>query len=123
MSAVRDFIALLKPRITLMVVLTAAAGLYLAPVPVEPRRSLWLLVGTVLVVAGDDHGCVSSSMPHQSDAVFQAWGVPVLAPSSVSDLVEFGLYGYALSRYSGAWVGLAAPSVAAWFHVGLQIVG
>ncbi len=52
MSAVRDFIALLKPRITLMVVLTAAAGLYLAPVPVEPRRSLWLLVGTVLVVAG-----------------------------------------------------------------------
>ena len=52
MSAVRDFIALLKPRITLMVLLTAAAGLYLAPVPVEPRRSLWLLIGTVLVVAG-----------------------------------------------------------------------
>ena len=52
MRAVRDFIALLKPRITLMVLLTAAAGLYLAPVPVEPRRSLWLLIGTVLVVAG-----------------------------------------------------------------------
>jgi indolepyruvate ferredoxin oxidoreductase len=66
--------------------------------------------GGVVVVAGDDHGCVSSSMPHQSDAVFQAWGLPVLAPSNVSDLVEFGLYGYALSRYSGAWVGLAAPS-------------
>ncbi len=66
--------------------------------------------GGVLVVAGDDHGCVSSSMPHQSDAVFAAWGVPVLAPADVSDLVEFGLYGYALSRYSGAWVALAAPS-------------
>ncbi len=66
--------------------------------------------GGVLVVAGDDHGCVSSSMPHQSDAVFAAWGVPVLAPASVSDLVEFGLYGYALSRYSGAWVGLVSPS-------------
>jgi protoheme IX farnesyltransferase len=48
----RDIIALLKPRITVMVLLTAAAGLYLAPVPVEPRRSLYLLVGTVLVVAG-----------------------------------------------------------------------
>lgn len=52
MSAASDFIALLKPRITVMVLLTAAAGLYLAPVPVEPRRSLWLLIGTVLVVAG-----------------------------------------------------------------------
>jgi len=66
--------------------------------------------GGVLVVAGDDHGCVSSSMPHQSDAVFQAWGLPVLAPSSVADLVEFGLYGYALSRYSGAWVAMTSPS-------------
>ena len=63
--------------------------------------------GGVLVVAGDDHGCVSSSMPHQSDGVFAAWGVPVLAPADVSDLIEFGLYGYALSRYSGAWVALA----------------
>ena len=66
--------------------------------------------GGVLVVAGDDHGCVSSSMPHQSDAAFAGWSVPVLAPADVADLVEFGLYGYALSRYSGAWVGLAAPS-------------
>ena len=52
MNAVRDFVALLKPRITVMVLLTAATGLYLAPVAVEPRRSLWLLIGTVLVVAG-----------------------------------------------------------------------
>ncbi len=66
--------------------------------------------GGVVAVAGDDHGCVSSSMPHQSDAVFAAWGMPVLAPADVSDLIEFGLYGYALSRYSGTWVGLAAPS-------------
>ena len=66
--------------------------------------------GGVLVVAGDDHGCVSSSMPHQSDAAFQAWHMPVLSPANLSDLVEFGLYGYALSRYSGAWVGLTALS-------------
>ncbi|MEN9417134.1 MAG: hypothetical protein RI988_754 [Pseudomonadota bacterium] len=66
--------------------------------------------GGVLVVAGDDHGCVSSSMPHQSDRAFQAWHMPVLAPANVAELVEFGLYGYALSRYSGNWVGLTALS-------------
>ncbi|RZS56982.1 indolepyruvate ferredoxin oxidoreductase family protein [Sphaerotilus mobilis] len=66
--------------------------------------------GGVLVVAGDDHGCVSSSMPHQSDEVLMAWRLPVLQAADVSELIEFGLYGWALSRYSGAWVGLAALS-------------
>jgi indolepyruvate ferredoxin oxidoreductase len=66
--------------------------------------------GGVLVVAGDDHGCVSSSMPHQSDHAFMAWGLPVLQPASVAEYLEFGLYGWALSRYSGAWVGMAALS-------------
>ncbi len=66
--------------------------------------------GGVLVVAGDDHGCVSSSMPHQSDQVFQAWHMPVLSPANVADMIEFGLYGYALSRYSGNWVGFTALS-------------
>jgi len=66
--------------------------------------------GGVLVVAGDDHGCVSSSMPHQSDQVFQSWHMPVVSPADVSELVSFGLYGFALSRYSGAWVGMTALS-------------
>lgn len=66
--------------------------------------------GGVLVVAGDDHGCVSSSMPHQSDQAFMAWSMPVLQPASVAEYLEFGLYGYELSRYSGAWVGMAALS-------------
>ena len=66
--------------------------------------------GGVLVVAGDDHGCVSSSMPHQSDLALQAFGIPVVAPGSVAEILEFGLYGWALSRYSGAWVGLTALS-------------
>jgi indolepyruvate ferredoxin oxidoreductase len=66
--------------------------------------------GGVLVVAGDDHGCASSSMPHQSDPVFQAWHLPVLSPANLADVIEFGLYGYALSRYSGLWVGLTALS-------------
>ncbi|WIY26163.1 indolepyruvate ferredoxin oxidoreductase family protein [Parasedimentitalea psychrophila] len=66
--------------------------------------------GGVLVVAGDDHGCVSSSMPHQSDAAFLAWFMPVLNPASVSEFLSFGEYGFALSRYSGSWVGFKAIS-------------
>ncbi len=66
--------------------------------------------GGVLVVAGDDHGCVSSSMPHQSDHAFMAWSMPVVSPCGLADVLEFGLYGYALSRFSGAWVGMTALS-------------
>ncbi len=66
--------------------------------------------GGVLVVAGDDHGCVSSSMAHQSDFTMISWRMPVLSPASVAELIEFGLYGWALSRHSGAWVGLKAIS-------------
>jgi indolepyruvate ferredoxin oxidoreductase len=66
--------------------------------------------GGVLMVAGDDHGCVSSSMPHQSDQAFQAWYAPVLSPACVAEYLEFGLYGWALSRYSGNWVGFTALS-------------
>ena len=66
--------------------------------------------GGVLVVAGDDHGCVSSSMPHQSDQTLQSWHMPVLAPANVAEYLEFGLYGWALSRFSGNWVGFTALS-------------
>ena len=66
--------------------------------------------GGVLVVAGDDHGCVSSSMPHQSDVAFMTFFMPVLNPASVSEYLAFGEYGFALSRYSGMWVGFKAIS-------------
>jgi indolepyruvate ferredoxin oxidoreductase len=66
--------------------------------------------GGVLVVAGDDHGCVSSSMPHQSDVAFMSWFMPTLHPASVGEYLEFGEYGYALSRFSGMWVGFKAIS-------------
>jgi indolepyruvate ferredoxin oxidoreductase len=66
--------------------------------------------GGVLVVAGDDHGCVSSSMPHQSDVAFMSWFMPTLHPASVAEYLEFGEYGYALSRFSGMWVGFKAVS-------------
>jgi len=66
--------------------------------------------GGVLVVTGDDHGCVSSSMSHQSDVALMSWYMPMLSPSSIQEYIEFGLYGYALSRYSGMWVGFKAVS-------------
>ena len=66
--------------------------------------------GGVLVIAGDDHGCVSSSMPHQSDVTMQSWHMPVVAPANVAEYLEFGLYGWALSRFSGNWVGFTALS-------------
>jgi len=66
--------------------------------------------GGVLVVAGDDHGCVSSSMPHQSDHALMAWQMPIVNPANLADMLEFGLYGWALSRFCGAWVGFKAIS-------------
>ncbi|MGH8195118.1 MAG: indolepyruvate ferredoxin oxidoreductase family protein, partial [Woeseiaceae bacterium] len=66
--------------------------------------------GGVLVVAGDDHGCVSSSMPHQSDVAFMTWFMPILNPANVAEYLEYGLYGIALSRFSGMWVGFKAIS-------------
>ena len=66
--------------------------------------------GGVLVVAGDDHGCVSSSMSHQSDVAFLTWLMPNLNPANVAEYLQFGLYGIALSRYSGMWVGFKAIS-------------
>lgn len=66
--------------------------------------------GGVLVVAGDDHGCVSSSMSHQSDVAFMAYFMPTLNPASVAEYIEYGLYGFELSRFSGTWVGFKAVS-------------
>lgn len=66
--------------------------------------------GGVLVVAGDDHGCVSSSMSHQSDLAMQAWSMPILHPVSVSDYFHAGLWGWTASRTSGAWIGFKAIS-------------
>ncbi|KND54815.1 Indolepyruvate ferredoxin oxidoreductase, alpha and beta subunit [Candidatus Paraburkholderia kirkii] len=66
--------------------------------------------GGMLVVAGDDHGCVSSLMPHQSDKTMISWHMPVVNPSNVADMLEFGIYGWALSRFSGAWIGFKAIS-------------
>ena len=61
--------------------------------------------GGVLVLAGDDHAAKSSTVPHQSDHMFSAAMMPVLYPSSVQEILDLGLHGWAMSRYSGCWVG------------------
>jgi len=66
--------------------------------------------GGVLVVAGDDHGARSSAVAHQSEHVFSACGIPVLAPSNLQEVLDYGLMGWALSRYSGLWVALKMSS-------------
>src|SRR5688572_2543279 len=60
--------------------------------------------GGVLVLAGDDHGAKSSTLPHQSEHIFKACLIPVLNPSSVQDYLDLGLHGLAMSRYSGCWI-------------------
>jgi indolepyruvate ferredoxin oxidoreductase len=64
--------------------------------------------GGVLALAGDDHGCKSSTLPSQSEFAFMDLGMPVLNPAGVRDILDYGLLGWALSRYSGCWVGLVA---------------
>jgi indolepyruvate ferredoxin oxidoreductase len=66
--------------------------------------------GGVLVLAGDDHGAQSSTLPHQSEQAFEAAMMPVLNPATVQEYIDLGLLGFALSRYSGCWVGFKAIS-------------
>jgi indolepyruvate ferredoxin oxidoreductase len=61
--------------------------------------------GGVLAIAGDDHQAKSSTVAHQSDHAFMAANMPMLFPSSVHEFVELGLFGIAMSRYSGLWTG------------------
>jgi indolepyruvate ferredoxin oxidoreductase len=63
-------------------------------------------LGGVLCLAGDDHGAKSSTVANFSDGVFMAVGMPVLFPSNTQELLDYGLHGIAMSRYSGCWVGM-----------------
>ncbi|WP_312161467.1 indolepyruvate ferredoxin oxidoreductase family protein [Phenylobacterium sp.] len=64
--------------------------------------------GGVLAVAGDDHNCKSSTLPSQSEFAFQDFEMPVLSPADVQEVLDYGLMGIAMSRFSGLWVGLIA---------------
>jgi indolepyruvate ferredoxin oxidoreductase len=67
-------------------------------------------LGGVLVVAGDDHGAVSSALAHQSEQLMASWMMPVLNPASIREYIEYGLLGLAMSRFSGCYVGFKAIS-------------
>ena len=62
--------------------------------------------GGVLVAMGDDHTGESSTVLHQSDWAMVDAYIPVLSPAGVQEVLDYGHYGYALSRFAGLWVGL-----------------
>ena len=64
--------------------------------------------GGALAVAGDDHACKSSTLPSQSEFAFMDAEIPVLSPASIQDVLDYGLHGLAMSRFTGAWTGLIA---------------
>jgi indolepyruvate ferredoxin oxidoreductase len=66
--------------------------------------------GGVLLLAGDDHACKSSTLPHQSEHAFDAAMIPVLYPTGVQEIIDMGLHGFAMSRYSGCYVAFKVVS-------------
>jgi indolepyruvate ferredoxin oxidoreductase len=62
--------------------------------------------GGVLAIMGDDHTAESSTTAHQSDYHFVDVMMPILAPAGVQEILDYGLYGFALSRFAGVWAGL-----------------
>ena len=63
-------------------------------------------LGGVLVLMGDDHTCESSTTAHQSEFGLVDAMIPILNPAGVAEILRFGLIGFALSRFSGCWVGV-----------------
>ena len=62
--------------------------------------------GGAIALAGDDHGAKSSTAVNFSDTSFIAVGMPVIYPSNTQELIDYGLHGIAMSRFSGCWVGM-----------------
>ncbi|MHC5655873.1 indolepyruvate ferredoxin oxidoreductase family protein [Stappia sp. ICDLI1TA098] len=62
--------------------------------------------GGVLALMGDDHTCESSTTAHQSEFALVDAMMPILNPAGVQEILDFGLFGWALSRYAGVWAGL-----------------
>jgi len=62
--------------------------------------------GGVLLLAGDDHAAKSSTVAFQTEYAFADLQIPVLHPANVQEVIDYGLIGLAMSRYSGCWVAL-----------------
>ena len=63
-------------------------------------------LGGVVALLGDDHTCESSTTAHHSEYAMVDASIPVLNPAGVQEILDFGLYAFALSRYSGCWAAL-----------------
>jgi indolepyruvate ferredoxin oxidoreductase len=62
--------------------------------------------GGVLALMGDDHMAESSTNAHATEFAFVDAMIPVLNPAGVQELVDYGLYGFALSRFAGTWAAI-----------------
>ncbi|MAE91394.1 MAG: indolepyruvate ferredoxin oxidoreductase [Pelagibaca sp.] len=62
--------------------------------------------GGVIMAMGDDHTGESSTVLHQSEWAMVDAYMPVVSPAGVQEILDYGVYAYALSRFAGVWVGL-----------------
>jgi indolepyruvate ferredoxin oxidoreductase len=62
--------------------------------------------GGVLALMGDDHTAESSTVAHQSEFHFVDVMMPILNPAGAQEILDYGLYGWAMSRYAGVWTAL-----------------
>ncbi len=62
--------------------------------------------GGVVMAMGDDHTGESSTVLHQSDWAMVDAYIPVVSPAGVQEILDYGMYAWALSRFAGVWVGL-----------------
>jgi indolepyruvate ferredoxin oxidoreductase len=63
-------------------------------------------LGGAVAWIGDDPGCKSSTLPSSCEPMCQSLSMPLLAPATVAEIIEYGLHAVAMSRASGLWVGL-----------------
>ncbi|MFF9571493.1 indolepyruvate ferredoxin oxidoreductase family protein [Streptomyces sp. NPDC014685] len=63
-------------------------------------------LGGAVAWIGDDPGSKSSTVPSSCEPMCQSLSMPLLAPGSVAEILEYGLHAVALSRASGLWAGL-----------------
>ncbi len=62
--------------------------------------------GGVIALMGDDHTAESSTTAHQSEFHFVDVMMPILNPAGVQEIIDYGLYGWAMSRFTGTWTAL-----------------
>jgi indolepyruvate ferredoxin oxidoreductase len=62
--------------------------------------------GGVLALMGDDHTAESSTTAHQSEYNFVDVMIPILNPAGVQEIIDYGLFGFAMSRFCGTWAAL-----------------